>query len=375
VNENKNPAPRGDERDNSRTEGISPEIFDRFTGTDDYIVSPEVRDAVNVAISLEKPLLIRGEPGTGKTVLAEAIASGLKKTLITWNVKSTTRAQDGLYVYDTVQRLNDSRFGDGDVSDIRRYIRYGPLGRAFSTLNCVLLIDEEDKADLEFPNDRTLDTRDISLALRQLKRLTRIGAEEELDLEGTISASAQNAGEITLKFHPRRKNSVKLVLMMDVGGSMTPYSELCERLFSAAHQANHFKAFQHYFFHNCPYEFLYSNIELEKRVSTQDVLKQLDDNWLLLIVGDAAMAPSELLSSGGAIDYFHLNRETGLSWLQRIRHRLPRSVWLNPDPPKYWEIPTVRTIGELFEMHELTLDGLAAAVSALRRKSTTPGTV
>lgn len=125
-----------------------------FQGTNTYLTSPELRDAVNVAIALEKPLLIKGEPGTGKTLLAEAIAEGLEMDLHLWNVKSTTKAQDGLYVYDTVQRLNDSRFGDGDISDIRQYIKYGPLGTALlSPKRVVLLIDEIDKADLEFPND------------------------------------------------------------------------------------------------------------------------------------------------------------------------------------------------------------------------------
>jgi MoxR-like ATPase len=130
------------------------EVMKNFEGTGRYIASSELRDAVNVAVALQRPLLIKGEPGTGKTLLAEAIAQGLGLELLTWHVKSTTRAQDGLYVYDTVQRLNDSRFGDGDVGDIERYIKLGPLGRALaSPSRVVLLIDEVDKADLEFPND------------------------------------------------------------------------------------------------------------------------------------------------------------------------------------------------------------------------------
>lgn len=128
--------------------------FDRFAGTSSYITSDELRDVVNVAIALQKPLLVRGEPGTGKTLLAEAIAEDLGMELITWHIKSTTKAQEGLYVYDTVQRLNDSRFGDGDVSDIGHYIKLGPLGQAFDAdERVVLLIDEIDKADMEFPND------------------------------------------------------------------------------------------------------------------------------------------------------------------------------------------------------------------------------
>ncbi len=125
-----------------------------FAGTSSYLTNPALEAAVACALVLQKPLLVRGEPGTGKTLLAEAIAEAEGLELITWNVKSTTRAQDGLYHYDTVQRLYDSRFGDNDVRNIRDYIHMGPLGRAFqSEQRVVLLIDEIDKADIEFPND------------------------------------------------------------------------------------------------------------------------------------------------------------------------------------------------------------------------------
>jgi MoxR-like ATPase len=125
-----------------------------WQGTKDYISSPELTRIVNVAIQLGRPLLIKGEPGTGKTLLASSIAQGLGAQFLTWHVKSTTRAKDGLYVYDTVQRLYDSRFQDKDVSDIKQYIALGPLGRSFvAEERAVLLIDEIDKADVEFPND------------------------------------------------------------------------------------------------------------------------------------------------------------------------------------------------------------------------------
>ena len=180
--------------------------FNRFQGTDTYLVTPELRDAVNVAIALEKPLLIRGEPGTGKTVLAEAVSESLEMELIAWNIKSTSKAQDGLYVYDTVQRLNDARFGDSDINDIRKYIKLkstskaqdglyvydtvqrlndarfgdsdindirkyikqGSLGRSLtSTERVVLLIDEIDKADMEFPNDLLHELDRMSFAVAE----------------------------------------------------------------------------------------------------------------------------------------------------------------------------------------------------------------
>ena len=128
--------------------------MNKFEGSSKYIAGEELLNSVNVAMALQKPLLIKGEPGTGKTMLAEAIAESLGMELIIWSIKSTTKAQDGLYLYDTVQRLYDSQFGEGDVADIKQYIRLGKLGEAFtSDSQCVLLIDEIDKADLEFPND------------------------------------------------------------------------------------------------------------------------------------------------------------------------------------------------------------------------------
>ncbi|MAE95778.1 MAG: ATP-binding protein [Deltaproteobacteria bacterium] len=142
--------------------------FLRFSGTEGYITSPSLVEAVNAAIALERPLLIKGEPGTGKTLLAQHVSEGLGMPMEQWHIKSTSKAQDGLYVYDTVQRLNDARFGDGDVSDIRTYIRLGPIGRVFAAEERhVLLIDEVDKADLEFPNDILLELDEMRFTVME----------------------------------------------------------------------------------------------------------------------------------------------------------------------------------------------------------------
>ena len=145
-----------------------------FKGSDNYVVTKELMNAVNVAIALEKPLLIKGEPGTGKTMLAEAIADSLGMELIIWGIKSTTKAQEGLYVYDTVQRLYDSQFGEGNVADIKQYIKLGKLGEAFSSdKQVVLLIDEIDKADLEFPNDLLWELDKMEFYINETKETIR----------------------------------------------------------------------------------------------------------------------------------------------------------------------------------------------------------
>ena len=145
-----------------------------FTSTKDYVASAELMASVNVAIALQKPLLIKGEPGTGKTMLAQAVANSLGKRLVIWNIKSTTKAQDGLYVYDTIQRLYDGQFGEAGVDDISRYIKLGKLGEAFDgEEQVVLLIDEIDKADLEFPNDLLWELDQMEFYIHETKRTVK----------------------------------------------------------------------------------------------------------------------------------------------------------------------------------------------------------
>ncbi|MBR2512282.1 MAG: MoxR family ATPase, partial [Firmicutes bacterium] len=146
----------------------------KFKGSSNYVASLELMNSVNIAIALEKPLLLKGEPGTGKTMLAEAISEALGKRLITWSIKSTTKAQEGLYVYDTVQRLYDSQFGEEGVDDIGKYIKLGKLGEAFSAEEqVVLLIDEIDKADLEFPNDLLWELDKMEFFINETKEVVK----------------------------------------------------------------------------------------------------------------------------------------------------------------------------------------------------------
>ena len=145
-----------------------------FQGTNEYVASEELLTAVNVAITLQKPLLIKGEPGTGKTMLAEAVAKSLGKKLLIWNIKSTTKAQEGLYMYDTIQRLYDGQFGEEGVDDIAKYIKLGKLGEAFeSEEQVILLIDEIDKADLEFPNDLLWELDQMEFYIHETKRTVK----------------------------------------------------------------------------------------------------------------------------------------------------------------------------------------------------------
>lgn len=149
-------------------------MSESFNSTKQYVASRELMDSVNVAIALQKPLLIKGEPGTGKTMLAEAVAQSLGKRLVIWNIKSTTKAQDGLYMYDTIQRLYDGQFGEEGVDDIARYIKLGKLGEAFdSDEQVILLIDEIDKADLEFPNDLLWELDQMEFYIHETKRTVK----------------------------------------------------------------------------------------------------------------------------------------------------------------------------------------------------------
>ena len=216
-----------------------------------------------------------------------------------------------------------------------------------------------------YRSDLTLDVRQMKMALKGLRQLSRIGLEDELNLEETIKATSKNAGEIELIWHRSRKNAVKLLLLMDVGGSMEPFALLCSQLFSAAHSSSHFKDFQYYYFHNCVYDNVYRDIERRETVSTDYLLHTLEPDYKLLLVGDARMGPWELLERYGAIYYYERNEIPGIVWLKRMSEHFSHRIWLNPVDPRFWIHPTVQMIEKLFPMFPLTLDGLDHAVKKL----------
>ncbi len=216
-----------------------------------------------------------------------------------------------------------------------------------------------------YRHDLTLDVRQMKTALRGLRQLSRIGPMDELDLEGTIDATAKNAGEIELLWRRSRQNAVNLLLLMDVGGSMEPYAQLCNRLFSAAHSASHFKDFRHFYFHNCIYDQLFADVERSAAIDTHYILQNLEPGCKVVLVGDARMAVSELTERYGAIYYYEQNETPGILWLKRIAEHFSHCVWLNPVEKYFWNHPTAIAIGKLFPMFELTLDGLDQAIKKL----------
>ncbi len=226
----------------------------------------------------------------------------------------------------------------------------------------------EDRRFQNYRNDRTLDIRQTQMALKKLRYLQRLGTEEELDLDETIDQTCRNGGEIELVFAPPRKNNAKVLLLMDAGGSMLPYTTVMEQLFSAAHQMTHFKDFQHYYFHNCIYEQIYTDMRMNKKESTRTLLQTLDADYKVILVGDAYMAPEELTDASGAIYYYHNNSTPGIEWLRRIQAHFKSCIWLNPIPERNWNRPSIELVRKVFPMYELTLDGLDQGTKHLVRK-------
>jgi hypothetical protein len=211
-------------------------------------------------------------------------------------------------------------------------------------------------------------TRNIKMALRRLRQFAREGAAEILDVDDTVRATAKNAGWLDLRLVPERHNAVKVLMLLDIGGSMDGHVRACAELFSAARVE--FKHLEYFYFHNCPYEFLWKDAwrRHAERSSTFEMLHTYDQSYKLIFVGDATMAPYELSEPGGAIE--HQNAEPGETWLRRLLSVYPKAVWLNPVPERYWPgTLTIEAIRKIMEgrMFPLTLDGLDRAMRKLQR--------
>ena len=218
-------------------------------------------------------------------------------------------------------------------------------------------------------NDVELGTRNIKVALRRLRRFAREGAAEELDLDETIDGTARQ-GWLDIRMRPERHNAVKLLLFLDVGGSMDPHIKLCEELFSAA--TSEFKNLEFFYFHNCPYEAVWKDNRrrFAERTPLWDVLHKYGHDYKLVIVGDASMSPYEITHKGGSVE--HYNEEAGATWLERMTTTYPAAVWLNPVPEQYWGYTaSIQVVRQLVRdrMYPLTLDGLDEAMRTLSRKS------
>lgn len=214
-----------------------------------------------------------------------------------------------------------------------------------------------------------LGTRNLKLALRKLRRFAREGAADELDLERTIDATARNAGLLELKLRPERHNAVKILLFLDVGGSMDEHVRLCEEVFSAAR--SEFKHLEHFYFHNCPYQSLWKDNRRRhaERIATHQVLRSYGPDYRTIFVGDASMSPYEITHAGASIEEW--NDEAGALWLQRLSRAFPRLVWLNPEPSERWEhSASIRIVRELVggRMFPLTIAGLEQAITSLKRR-------
>lgn len=225
----------------------------------------------------------------------------------------------------------------------------------------------------DYRSDATLGVREMGVALRRLRRLTtRLeGPATELSLDDTIAATADHAGSLRLVFRRPRRNGVRVLLLLDVGGSMDEHAELADRLFSAVHQSGRFRELTVRHFHNCVYDRVYETAALRPSRSepTRELLARLSPEHRLVVVGDACMAPSELAMVGGAIDYSQRNDEPGWVWLERLAQRFPASAWLNPVPRDHWHhvhgARTLAAVAGIFPMFELSVDGLGEAVDHL----------
>ena len=220
----------------------------------------------------------------------------------------------------------------------------------------------------DYDDQVELGTRNIKIALRRLRKFAREGAEEELDLDDTIASTARNAGYLDIKMVPERHNTIKVLMLLDVGGTMDDHIKQTEELFSAAR--SEFKNLEFYYFHNCVYDFVWKNNRRRhsERLMTWDLIRKFNPDWRLIFVGDATMSPYEILQPGGSVEYN--NDEPGAVWLQRLAERFPKFTWLNPEPEGVWEYrQSISVIRQILSqrMYPVTMSGLERAMRELSK--------
>jgi len=239
-------------------------------------------------------------------------------------------------------------------------------GKSAGNRTAIKVWDERNFAD--YDDSVELGTRNIKIALRRLRRFAREGQQTELDLDQTITATATNAGFLDIKMRPERHNQVKVLLLMDVGGSMNDHIARVEELFSAA--SSEFKHLEHYYFHNCLYDFVWKNNRRRtvEKIPTIDILRKYGSDYKLIFVGDATMSPYEILAVGGSVEYS--NNEPGATWINRMLDHFTHHAWLNPEPEHVWQYrQSVSIIKDLMKskMYPVTIQGLESAMRDLSK--------
>jgi len=242
-------------------------------------------------------------------------------------------------------------------------IRVGGKSRSRSAMKVA-----EERHFEDYRTDQSLDVRQIRSALKRLRRMTRDGRATELDIDETVDETCRNAGEIELVFRPPRRNNIRLLLLMDVGGTMDPYYEPVSKLLTALHEERALREFRAFYFHNCIYDAVFERAAMHRAdaVPTSDLVRKYDERWKLLVVGDGAMHPAELLEPYGCIDPRLVSATPGIDWMHRLLDHFERAAWVNPDEVKLWnQSYTARTISKLFPMYHLSVEGLSDAMSSL----------